>query len=84
MLIVYRTNAGFEGQIQSVDKTLISPEMDAYLEQHPDANVAYLDIDEYSIGRAAVKDFALNRDLYTVDVALKKLLRAGVAVSWAP
>lgn len=82
MLIIYRTNPGFEGQIQSVNKTMLAPEMDAYLAQTPDANIGYLDVDEYSVGRANLYDFAINRDKYSVDVAAKKLLKDGVAVPW--
>jgi len=84
MLIIFRKNPGFEGQIVSVDKTTLAPEMDAYLAANPDvaAEIGYLDIDEYLIGRENLQDFAANRERYSVDVANLRLLKDGAPVQW--
>ena len=86
MLIVYRTNAGFEGQIQEVDYTTPGPIFDAGLQrpENPIVDLAYIELDPLTVPASAHLDLALNQELYTVDPSGPALLRNGVVVYSVP
>jgi len=46
MLIVFRTNAGFEGEIAFIDRQSPAPAMDTWLTQNQDANLDYIEVSE--------------------------------------
>jgi hypothetical protein len=86
MLIIYRTNAGFEGQIQAVDYTTPGPVFDAALqrEKNPVTDLAYIELDAGTVSGAAHLDLAANQSAYTVDPSGPSLLCNGVVVYTAP
>jgi hypothetical protein len=84
MLIIYRTNPGFEGQIQNIAQDLRPAEMDAYLAtpQGQKSNLAYIDVGELS--DADLVSLTANQKAYTVDPKTKTLQKAGKAAGLIP
>jgi hypothetical protein len=82
MLIIYRTNAGFEGQIQSIDYVTPGPVFDAEMQRakNPVTDLAYIELDPLTVPAAAHTDLALNPSEYTVDPSGPSLLCSGQAV----
>jgi hypothetical protein len=78
MLIIYRTNAGFEGQIQDVQVDSYGPIFDALAQQpQPDGlplNLAYIELDITTVAASALTDLYLNRSKYSVDPSGPTLL----------
>ncbi len=74
MLIIYRTNAGFEGQIVTVDLTQPKAAFDAYVAQAaPPVYMAALELDEKLLPDALHVGLLVNRDAYrVVDGGLQK------------
>jgi|WetSurMetagenome_2_1015567.scaffolds.fasta_scaffold01336_15 hypothetical protein len=84
MLIIYRTNPGFEGQIQTLDRHQLAIEFDVWLETAtPAPNLAYLDIDELQMGTDALRDLFAHPDQYRVDVERGVLVRGDALVDYA-
>ena len=79
MLIIYRTNPGFEGQIQSIARDLRAVEMDAYLAtpEGQKSDLAYIDVGELS--DEDLVSLTTNQADYTVDIATKTLQKGGKA-----
>jgi hypothetical protein len=77
MLIIYRTNPGFEGQIQNIAKDLRPAEMDAYLAtpQGQKSSLAYIDVGELS--DADLVSLTANQKAYTVDPKTKTIQKGG-------
>ena len=84
MLIIYRTNAGFEGQIQDVQVDSYGPIFDAMAQQpQPDGlplNLAYIELDITTVPASALTDLYLNRSMYSVDLSGPTLLCNGQGV----
>lgn len=84
MLIIYRTNAGFEGQIQNVQENGYGPIFDAWTQeqsaQELPVDLAYIELDVTTVPAAALTDLWLNRSRYSVDPAGPTLLCDGVPV----
>jgi len=88
MLIIYRTNAGFEGQIQDVQENGYGPIFDALVQQQqpgaPPLDLAYIELDVTTVPAAALTDLWVNRSHYTVDPSGPSLLLDGNVVYTAP
>ena len=84
MLIIYRTNAGFEGQIQDLRETGYGPIFDAWAQQQQMLNLpvdlAYIELDITTVPAATLTDLYLNRSTYSVDPSGPTLLCDGSAV----
>jgi hypothetical protein len=84
MLIIYRTNAGFEGQIQDVQENGYGPIFDALVQQKQIAglpwDLAYIEVDVLTVPAAQLTDLWLNRSRYTVDLTGPTLLCDGEPV----
>jgi len=83
MLILYRKNPGFEGQIIKIERQQTAPELEGFMEANPDyaAEVGFIDVDEVSIDRRVLKAMAKNLDDFRVDVSTGRLLYKGQPVS---
>ena len=67
MLIIYRTNPGFEGQIQSTDRTTLPAEMDAHIAQSEKGHdSAYIQVAEKMLDPAVLVGLTRNPELYRV------------------
>jgi len=67
MLIVYRKNPGFEGQIVTLDRSTLAAEMDAYLAQSEHgADVGYIEVSERMLAPAVLIGLALQPGQYRV------------------
>mgnify|MGYP001428683572 CR=1 FL=1 len=67
MLIVYRTNPGFEGQIVTLDRTTLAAEMDAHIAQsEKGGDVAYIQVAEKMLDPAVLVGLTRNPELYRV------------------
>jgi hypothetical protein len=84
MLIIYRTNAGFEGQIEDVQENGYGPIFDALVQQAQAQNLpfdlAYIELDVTTIPAAALTDLWVNRSQYSVDPSGPTLLCNGQGV----
>ena len=84
MLIIYRTNAGFEGQIQDVQENGYGPIFDALVQQKQIAglpwDLAYIELDVTTIPALALTDLWVNRSQYSVDPSGPTLLCNGQGV----
>jgi hypothetical protein len=84
VLIIYRTNAGFEGQIQEVQENGYGPIFDAWVQQRQaqglPADLAYIELDMITVPAAALTDLWFNRSRYTVDPTGPALLFDGQPV----
>jgi hypothetical protein len=84
MLIIYRTNAGFEGQIQDVQENGYGPIFDALVQQAQAQNLpfdlAYIELDVTTIPASALTDLWVNRSQYSVDPSGPTLLCNGQGV----
>jgi len=83
MLILYRKNPGFEGQIIKIERQQTAPELEGFMEANPyyAAEVGFIDVDEVSIDRRVLKAMAKNLDDFRVDVSTGRLLYKGQPVS---
>jgi hypothetical protein len=79
MLIIYRTNPGFEGQIQNIARDLRPAEMDAYLAtpEGQKSNLAYIDVGD--LADEDLVSLTAHQKEYTVDPKTKMLQKAGRA-----
>lgn len=67
MLIIYRANAPFEGQIVTLDRTTLAAEMDAYIAQSEKGEgVAYIQVAEKMLDPAVLVGLTRNPGLYRV------------------
>ena len=84
MLIIYRTNPGFEGQIQKLERDLRPVEMDAYLAtpEGQKACLAYIDVGDLS--DADLVNLASGKSECTVDTKTKILQKGGKAAELVP
>ena len=84
MLIIYRTNAGFEGQIQDVQENGYGPIFDALAQQKQAEglpwDLAYIELDVLTVPAAALTDLWVNRARYSVDPTGPTLLCDGYPV----
>ena len=84
MLIIYRTNAGFEGQIQDVQTDGYGPIFDALTQQKQAVglpwDLAYIELDVTTIPALALTDLWVNRSQYSVDPSGPTLLCNGQGV----
>lgn len=82
MLVVYRTNKGFEGQIVSIDRTSTPAAMDVWLAMDPQrsADTAYLYLDERLLRYELLSDLIASPDAYSVNPVSRQVVRGGVAV----
>lgn len=81
MLIVYRTNAGFEGRIASVDRATTSDAMNAFLATEGGRDLAYIEIREDLADPALVSALDQGDPAYTVDPMTRVLLKDGTPVA---
>jgi len=82
MLILYRKNPGFEGEIIKIERQQTAPELEGFMEANPDyaAEVDFIDVDESSLDRRVLKAMAKGLDDFLVDVKTKQLLYKGAPV----
>ena len=83
MLIIYRTNPGFDGQIQKIERDLRPAEMDAYLATPEGAksNLAYIDVGD--LADEDLVSLTADQKAYTVDLGTKALQKGGKAADIA-
>ena len=77
MLIVYRTNPGFAGNIVNVERSGLPKEKDRFLATKEGKDLSYIEINEKLADGEVVADLLSHNFRYTVDVNAKTLLRDG-------
>jgi hypothetical protein len=83
MLIIYRTNAGFEGKIAYIDRQITMPEFNAWQALNNEA-LACIEVDEKLMDSAAVADIFINRDAYSVAAGVPQKKGATLDLGYKP
>lgn len=79
MLIVYRTNAPFAGQIAFVHKGMAPKEIEKWAGTEQAKDLAFIEINEALADQQIIADLVNSDERYTVNPVTKVLLKSGSA-----